>query len=457
MFDDVLLKYGAVEKSALEVYHDIFRLGEHYIQQSGEYGEKNYKGNPVAYYKNQHEATGHFRVLLEDTFSETLIELQNADFAILNGLAYLGRRNLQVNATKMFSMIIDLDGVTDNTLNNFLYAAAQKGRFVFPMPNYIVLSGHGVHLYYVFKEPINLYPYLKLQLKEFKYALTKKIWNEKTSTDEHIQYQGINQGFRVIGGKTKLDGVVLKAFKMPQEKYPLSELCKYVPPENRVDETKLFKESKYSLAEAKKKFPDWYERVIENKGGTEMWDLSAKVHGKDPYAVYNWWLNRIKAEAQYHHRYFDIMMLAIYAIKCRLPYKQLEADALSLIPAFDNIFPDDPFTEADVRSALECYDLKYCTFPIRDIEKLSGLVIPRNRRNGRSQADHMRLMRLIRDEINQNKDWYNKNGAPTKEHIVKEYRRQNASGSMADCCRVTGLSRPTVKKWWNVVDDTNET
>ena len=245
MFDDVLLKYGAVEKSALEVYHDIFRLGEHYIQQSGEYGEKNYKGNPVAYYKNQHEATGHFRVLLEDTFSETLMELQNADFAILNGLAYLGRRNLQVNATKMFSMIIDLDGVTDNTLNNFLYAAAQKGRFVFPMPNYIVLSGHGVHLYYVFKEPINLYPYLKLQLKEFKYALTKKIWNEKTSTDEHIQYQGINQGFRVIGGKTKLDGVVLKAFKMPQEKYPLSELCKYVPPENRVDETKLFKESKY--------------------------------------------------------------------------------------------------------------------------------------------------------------------------------------------------------------------
>ena len=39
---------------------------------------------------------------------------------------------------------------------------------VYPEPNYIILSGHNVHLYYVLEEPADLYPNTKSLLKDMK-------------------------------------------------------------------------------------------------------------------------------------------------------------------------------------------------------------------------------------------------------------------------------------------------
>lgn len=57
---------------------------------------------------------------------------------------------------------------------------------------------------------------------------------------------------------------------------------------------------------------------------------------------------------------------------------------------------------------------------------------------------------FIRDEINQNKNW-NKvgNGRPSKEKIVLDWRKQNPRGRKVDCIRETGLSKPTVYKYWD--------
>lgn len=202
-----------VEKSAVEAYSDIFQFGSGLTQNSTDQNDGSYIGNPVAYWRNSDSDTGHFRIMFADQFSELLEELQTADFAILNGLSYLGRRNVQKNANKMFAMIFDLDGVTEKSLRAF--CSGCKG--VYPMPNYIILSGHGLHLYYVFSEPIELRPYMKLQLKELKYQLTRQIWNQYTSIEDKPQFQGINQSFRVIGGKTKIDGVRLRAFATGKE------------------------------------------------------------------------------------------------------------------------------------------------------------------------------------------------------------------------------------------------
>lgn len=71
-----------------------------------------------------------------------------------------------------------------------------------------------------------------------------------------------------------------------------------------------------------------------------------------------------------------------------------------------------------------------------------------NKRNGRTQEAHLKMARLIRDEINGNKDWQNKEGAPTKKDIVQEWRKMNPNGKKIECERETGLSRHTVLKWW---------
>lgn len=351
-------------------------------------------------------------------------------------------------------MIFDLDGINTSFLKNFL-----RGCFVewfdrdtlYPLPNYMVLSGHNVHLYYIFEEPIPLYPNIKLQLKELKYSLISLLWNRYTSTIEKPQFQGINQGFRPIGGKTKVRDRRVRAFQLNTHPYSLQTLNDYVPEENRIDNKKLFKESKYTLEQAKQKFPKWYDKVIVRKEHiVSKWDIKGKVNGKNPFALYDWWLNQIKTKATFGHRYFCIMLLTIYAVKNDVEFEKLKQDAYSLIPIFNDI-SDEPFTKQDVDSALECYDERYCTFPIKDIEKLSSIPIERNKRNGRKQKDHVIVMnkmkevkKLLGEDINEGRP----KGSGEKKAIVEEWRKNNPDGKKIECHRVTGLSRVTIDKWW---------
>ena len=449
MLDDILKSWQIFEVSPMELYTDMFRLGKGYIQCDGEKSGC-FKANPIGYYRMNGEDTGHYRIFFEDTFEDILKEMQAADdFAIVNGITYFGRKNVQTHASKMFAMIFDIDGVTDKTLNAFLSGAIVAEAY--PIPNYIVLSGNGIHLYYIFDKPISLYPYTKIQLKEIKYALTELMWNKYTSTIEKKQFQGINQGFRVVGGKTKKDVPEkrTRAFCLDVPHISISQLNEYVPDSSKIDENKLWKENKWTLEEAKKKFPEWYQKVIVD-GNTEWnyWDISEKANGDNPFALYDWWIKKIKHGASYHHRYFSIMCLAIYGIKCRKSYDDVKQDALSLVPFLNAINPDEPFTEKDCKSALECYDLRYCTFPIKDIVKLSGITIKKNKRNGRKQKEHIKLMNFIRDELNGNKNWRNKDGRPTKEKIVRDWQSANPNGKKSQCMKETGLTKPTVYKWW---------
>ncbi len=449
MLVDVLKRYGGIEVTALDVYADVFKFGEGYIQKNKEDNKR--VANPLGYYKQDGQEHGHYRIMFEDDFPKLLEELQKADFALLNGLSYWGRKNTQQQASKLFAMVFDYDGVTDETLGNFMSGAFRADAY--PIPNYVILSGNNCHLYYVLEEPVSLFPETKNQMKELKYALTERIWNNYTSTEKKPQYQGINQSFRVIGGKSKVKGVLLRAYRLNTHPFSVMQLYQYVPKDNRVDHLKLFKESKYTLEEAKKKFPKWYEKVIvKGDKGPIKWDIAGKVNGNNPYALYDWWKRMIYEGATYHHRYFSIMAMVIYGVKCDVPEDQIKADALALQPYLTSIKEDDPFTDDDIISALDCFDDRYATFPIKDIEKLTGIPIPRNKRNGRKQAVHLkgaRAIQQINDEAN-GTNWRAGNGRKDKREIVAWWQKQHPDGKKADCIRDTGLSKPTVYKWWNM-------
>jgi len=449
MLEDEIKEWGGQEVTPLEVYADVFKFGEGYIQKNKD--DKRQVANPLGYYRQDGHKHGHYRIMFEDDFPALLKELQEADFALLNGVSYWGRKNTQQQASKLFAFIFDYDGVTQTTLGNFMSGAFRAKAY--PVPNYVVLSGNNCHLYYVLEEPVSLFPQTKNQLKELKYALTERIWNNYTSTEKKPQYQGINQPFRVIGGKSKVEGVRVRAFRLNKPPFSVAELYKYVPDEAREEQIKLFKDSKYTLEEAKKKFPKWYEKVIVNKDRTlNKWDISGKVHGDNPYALYDWWKRQIYTGATYRHRYFSVMAMVIYGVKCNVPAEQIKKDAEELKPYLTSIKKDDPFTDDDIMSAMDCLDDRYATFPIRDIEKLTCIPIPRNKRNYRKQADHIKIMNFIRDEVNGNKEWRNKDGRPkgsgTKEQIVADWQAVHPTGKKIECERETGLSRHTVLKWW---------
>ena len=444
MLEDILKKYGGVEVSAMDVYSDIFHLGENEIQKRNE--EKGtYKSNPLGYWKNDKDSKGHYRILFDDTFEETLKELQEADFCIMNGISYFGRKNVQEHASKMYAMIFDLDGVTDETLGNFLHSCFSDFT-IYPLPNYIILSGHGVHLYYVFEYPIPLYPNIKIQLKELKYSLTTKMWNRYTTKHwEKVQYQGINQGFRVIGGKTKIEGVRVRAFSLNSHPYCLEQLNQYVPEDKRIDETKLWKESKLTLTQAKKKYPEWYEKRVVRGEKQGTWTCKEDL--------YHWWIRKIQEGASVGHRYFCVMCLAIYGVKSGISKKQVEKDAIELIPFLNGMSDTEPFTESDVKSALECFDERYMTFPIEDISKISGISIEKNKRNGRKQGLHLKMARsnlaIMNEDIGSSLQG-RPEGTGTKKEIIAEWQKCHPEGKKINCHKDTGLSRMTIDKWWTV-------
>ena len=319
---------------------------------------------------------------------------------------------------------------------------------------------------FIFEEPVSLFPYTKIALKSLKHALTKILWNPNTTEEKNIQFQGINQGFRVVGSKnykTPEAPYTLQAFRFNNHPFSLKELNSYVMPEDRVDESRLFEERNYTWQEAKAKFPQWAnqfetEEEYQTRGGHGLHlrkTEAKKWHLKR--SVYEWWKQKMWSSTVYGRRYFNVMMLVIYAVKCQydaemnpsgVTREELEADIKAIQPKLTAINPEFPFTDSDIDAALECYDLRYATFPLDSIEKLSGAIIQRNKRNGRSQADHLKLARFVRDEINGSKDWNKKGGRPSKASIVHEFRVLHPDLKQSDCVRATGLSKATVSRHW---------
>ena len=315
-----------------------------------------------------------------------------------------------------------------------------------PQPTFLVMSGTGLHIYYVFDEPIELYPNIKLQLKKLKYDLTFKIWEYKaTSQEKQIQYQSINQGFRMVGSVNNKYGLKVKAFKTG-DKVSLSYINRYVDEkENMVDINRPFRPTEYTLEEAKEKFPDWHQRVVVEKNRNQK-----KWHIKRD--LYDWWL-RQSHKVKGGHRYFYLMCMVIYAVKCDIPKDEVEEDMYEKFEELRKIEHSNPLEEEDIISALETYDRQYYNFKIDDIEKLTDIRIDRNKRNYRKQKVHLmgaRSIQEINDKVN-NTNWREGNGRPkgsgTKEELVKEYIKNNPNYSPTEIARNLGISRTTVYKY----------
>ena len=455
MLCDILSKYAAVGSTPEELYKDLFHIGEHYIQRQGEYrldGSEDFKGNPILYVNDREDYKGKMKryILLEDTFTEQLQKALKEPSNLLNAVSYYGRKKDKEHADRCFGLIFDIDDVDDVTLNRFLYGC-QDEYHVYPAPNFIVISrsGKGLHLYYIFDEPVRLYPKIKVQLKSLKHGMTKWLWNPYTSNNENVQYQSYDQSFMVAGTKA-----AMTVWRLREERYSLEAL--FSKAQMDFDREELWIESKYTLEEAKKKFPQWDEKVIVN-GDYE------KGHWECKRDLYDWWIRRILHPvdgATYGHRYWCIMMLVIYAVKCGVPYEEVKKDAYKLVPELNSRKPEQPFTGADVESALECYDVQFTTFPIDDISRLSGISIEKNKRNGRPQEQHIKIMNAIRDIEHPDGAWRNKEGRPKgssqQKKLVEEWRTAHPDGKKADCIRDTGLSKPTVYKWWEQSDKAGE-
>jgi hypothetical protein len=426
------------EVNFFDFYRNVFPIGS--FEKKGVYEKGKYNGIAVSV-GNGDKKIKRFTITDDLDVIGNLVETD--DFCLMSPISYIGKSRKSNNARLLYALAIDMDGIDtkenlvvfQNQIEKCDYFSKNKVYWGIPKPTYIVSSGTGMHLYYVFKKPIPLFSNVVKELEKLKRRLTWQIWTQGASELHHnVQYESLFQGFRMVGTITK-KGERVRAFKVGS-KIDLEFLNNAVPEEYRV--TQIQYKSNLSLEQASKKYPDWFEKRIVQKKKKGTW-----ICKRD---LYDWWKRRAN-EAEQGHRYWYIMTLATYAIKCNIDREELEKDAFELMPLL-NAKGTEPFIEDDILHALEAFNDSYITYPIDTIVERTGIFIERNKRNGRKQELHLKLCRASLEVLNEANGKALQGRKPYK-YVVAAWRDQFPFKSKAECIRETGLSKPTVYKWWD--------
>lgn len=383
------------------------------------------------------------------------------DFCLLSPISYAGNRNLAKYGRALYGFIIDLDKIRISTdgkrpagLVDLWYVHIDMLNRV-PKPTAIVSSGTGLHLYYILEKPIPLFPNTVEQLQKYKHRLTELVWNEGVvdiSSNADIQYQGIYQGFRVVGTVTKT-GSRARAFETG-EKVTMEYMNGFVEEHYRVTDFKY--KSATSLDEAKELYPEWYEQRIVKNVPPKAWHINR--------SLYEWWKKKVIREVKVGHRYNCMMILVVFAMKCSfydekknpnpITYEELKEDCLLLFDYFETLTKEENnhFTTADLLDALETYKHGYIHYPRKAIEYRSGISVPPNKRNYRPQNQHLKIARYTLEVMSEAKGKAlqgRPKGSGTKQRIVEEWQQNHPEGKKCDCIKELGIDRKTVSKYWH--------
>ena len=438
------LEMHCKEVSPHDFYRNVFPEGE--LEEKGEYVDGKYTGIAISV-NDKTKKVKRFTITNELKMIDELCKCN--DFCLMSPISYAGKARKSDNARFLYALAIDLDGIKQEDYKGvpvgidtlFWQFDGHGPSNYLPLPSYIVSSGTGLHLYYVFEKPIPLFKNIVKELEKYKKHLTWKLWTQGVSNlSQNVQYESLFQGFRIPGTITK-NGKRARVFMVDNgKKVTMEYLNQFVPEEYR---TKDFTyKSNLTLKAAKKKYPEWYDRRVVRGEAKGTWTCKRDV--------YDWWKRKLEEGATDGHRYWCIQTLAVYAMKCGIPMEELEADAFGYIEMLNSIGKreDNPFTSNDVLKALEAYNASYATYPIKTISDRTGIRIDRNKRNGRKQKVHLRIARATLDIMNEERGEALQ-GRPNVREMVLRWKTFNPEGKPKDCILETGLSKNTVYKWWN--------
>lgn len=453
MWAQEIYEKGGVPVSAIDFYDNIFgddleeqRLPDDYV--TGEYAgiaierikKLDESGKPLLDANGKERWIGRRHTITRENMELYDLIDESENFCMIAPVSYAGRTRHNKNARYLYALTIEIDYIEPKNGLRELFYSWERKVYTLPKPTYIVCSGNGLHLYYVFERPIPLWRNIFEQLAEAKKYFTRFFWSSYVTTAyENVQWESLCQAFRCVGTKGKSNCYAM-AFKIG-ERVTLEYLNQFLPEELQMN---CIYKSKVSLEEAKELYPTWYQnRIVDGK---------EKGHWNRHQPIYYDWIEKIKTGAVVGRRYNCLENLCSLAVQCNISPEQVEKDCRELAVILEDMTnsDDNHFTEYDILCALKTYhtasDQAYRR-KIDYISKKTGIPLTPNKRNGRKQAKHLQGARAIRDINNEN--WREGNGRKSKQDVVKAWQQAHPEGRKADCIRETGLSKPTVYKWWN--------
>lgn len=379
---------------------------------------------------------------------------------ITNACSYFKKGTKADSMYQLFALIVEIDdikgaGEIDSSMKSCigmgsLLRKLQNGDC--PKPTYLVCSGMGIHLYYVFEKPIRLNrKYIRYQyesLNSYKKSLMKYIWTSDVSTSEP-QVQGIAQKYRVVGTPTKY-GSICRAFKFGGSvslEY-LNSFCEVLGCRPIIE---LYEKSKSQLYQN-------MEEAKENSSSTgdvkPNFGRKGTMHRNAFYSA----LARVCEQVKVGHRYFAVYCLAVTAKMCSIPYEELEKiilkdglmDVLNSIEGAEN----NQFTVEEAQKALHAYYFNEYFMKRETFEEWTGVKLPEPvKRSGRKRKDHMKYMQEARKEKRAKGEIVDGGGRPLKWWPTFAYRLVCPEGEKTACMKYSGLSRRTVDKYWGLYDN----
>lgn len=431
---DLILQKEFQSIHPIDFYRYIFPEGS--FERLGHPEDKKPNGVAVVIDENTQRAS---KVIVTDGF-EQLSQLLSHDFVVMSPISYFGRSRRADHAVALHALTLDIDYVEELNLNAIIGWVEKE---LIPRPTFIVNSGHGVHLYYVFEQPIMMTRRNQEELTVLKKNLIDQTWTRFTSArPDRKEALGLTQGFRMVGSRTKLKTYSLSAYQTG-DRITVDYLNAFAW---SGCEAVLDQPSTTPLEEAKKLWPDWYERRIVRGEQPGRWYIKRDL--------YDWFLRRIEGEGIIGHRYFCMMCLAVYAAKCDIEEDELRRDATRIQKIFSQLGEktNEPFTWEETEKALEAYNESYVKFPRETIERITAISMPANKRNYQKQEFHLEEARAIRDIRQKRKgaNWWdngNRSGAPTKEALIKAYKKEHPEATQREIAKALGVSPTTVNKW----------
>lgn len=413
----VLSEYGE-EVSPFTLYEDIFGDMEQVL--------------PVVFIDEGEGEEPTTKHIVPMRIDEAIEHCENRNDMLMGGCTYFNNWISKKSAKDIYSFIIDMDNVYSGTLLNALREEWRTANGEpLPMPTYIVNSGTGLHLYFVLTEPIPNYKTTTEDLDKLYRALATQQTTKRVYLRKQVQWFG--QDFRIAGGKNKYDwkNTVFRV----GEKWDIDELGKAVGLRNvhfvRYGEKRTTKPTE-------KKKPR-----VNRKG----W--------RSNRAFYDYAVRECRAKTKEGNRYTSMCALSVIAWKCNVPQEELENDLRALLPEY-NKGATRQIKEKEIYSAMKMYNQKAMLTQRESLENWQGWEYKPIKRNGRKQKLHLKLARANRDILCEERgkaDWREGNGRPkgsSKERKqVENWREQNPNGTKVECIKETGLSKPTVYKWWN--------
>lgn len=336
---------------------------------------------------------------------------------LMTGTTFFNEWMSKKSAKDIHAFIVDLDNVYSGTLQN-MFNDGWRGikNEPYAMPTYIVNSGCGLHLYYVFEKPVSAY-HSALHSIDLIYRALAKQQSKRIYVIEQVQWFG--QDFRMAGGlnKYKLENTVYRVGK----KWTIEKLGeavgeKFVPFQRfKTLETPTVKKKPSKERKGFKTSPKFYEYTLEH----------------------------IKQETYEYFRYTSMCALTVIGWKCGIPRDTIHDDLVGLV-RFYNVEADRKVKMKEIDKALKMYNPKAMRTPRSVLESWLGWKFNPPKRNKRKQADHLKRARSVQSVDYPNGEW---RGNASKQELVQDYIKNHPNESVTEVARALNVDRKTVYKY----------